>query len=264
MPRRVITRCCGRTMSSNKVLKKHEARKRCPFMCKHCQKVSTTKQNSARHELVCSKNPSSIKAGKASVYENVLSEVMKLSGRVERLETANVQLKTRNERLSRRCDKYEKRFERIHGSLKHQARNMDYLGFEGARIADHFDRMPTKINVLNEKVENLEVLFDKRKKRVGPSIFYNYKRPEVIPQSERVNGPEFKCKGGTLGTKEAELIESIAITFSEGRNLSEQEWKARVRTWNNLERTLKSHKYTWPTSSGPPTRPRVPSFVQPV
>ena len=76
--------------------------------------------------------------------------------------------------LKKRCDKFEKMFERVRADASHQERNIQHIGYRADAITHHFDRTPLKFNDLHERIENLEVQLDKRKKRTGPCIFDKY------------------------------------------------------------------------------------------
>jgi hypothetical protein len=254
--RTFVAECCGRVYTNREAWRTHKENKaeKCQI-CIHCNTDYHTAQKQRLHiahercsvlhkEHIAAKKAKRT-TKKANFHDTVTTLVNTLTNKVDKLEHRCTLQGKEIFRLRTRCDKYETLFERIHGDLKHNSKNTRHIGYRCEAITRHFDRTPLKFNDLDERIQDLEVKLDKRRRRTGPSIFDTFVPP---PESdgEGVNGPEFVHKGQTLGDIEKELRSEILQTQHRRDTMTNDERKLARHRMDKLEKTLISQKYTWP------------------
>ena len=117
---RLHTKCCGKLMRSRKVVLRHEAnRERYCLKCPHCKVVKSSAFNRRRHEETCAERPDVIAKGKARTYECLRASSISLDKRNKVLEKKLEKACQAIAFLQKRCNKFEKAFERVRADAKH-------------------------------------------------------------------------------------------------------------------------------------------------
>jgi hypothetical protein len=214
---------CAHDFGSAQKQRNHLTEERCPVL--HNAKVAERAAKRAAKRV----------AGKKTGFHNsVLSTVSGLTTKVQKLTALCDRLNQQLFCLTARCYDYDNLHTRIRGDLKAHGLSISYVGYRQQAIEKHFERTPLKFQTMFERIQDLEVTLDKRKKR-EKAQFPDYDKPIRVDPAPGKNGPEHCWRGVSLGEIEKELREDLASVMGATLDTNEKRhYRTRIRRRVNI------------------------------
>jgi hypothetical protein len=265
---RITMSCCGKVYVQTGRAKAHrDNRARLCKVCVHCNHDFGSGQKQ-RHHITQERCPvlhkeqvEKRKAEKAaararkktahSFHNTVNSTVSSLTTKVQNMRAMCEKQGKQLLFLKEKCDGYDALFQRIRGDMKAHGVDIEYVGHRQTAIERHFERTPVKLQMLLDKIQDLEVTLDRRKKR-EKTEFPDYDRPIRIDHGPGKNGPDFCYRGTSLGDVEKALrvdLKSVKDALTLDGN-EKRYFRTQIRRRVQL---LNKQEYTWPAG-----RPIIP------